>query len=158
MRQGVALRAIALSLSVFIILLDQLTKYWAMTHLMPYESVTVFPMLSWTLAFNSGSAFSFLSEAGSWHMWFFAGFSALVSLSLVIWIVRISSELFTQMLALALILGGAVGNLIDRLRFTYVIDFIDVYYKTYHWPVFNLADSAICMGGVWLAIVWMREK
>jgi signal peptidase II len=158
MRQGVALRAIALSLSVFIILLDQLTKYWAMTHLMPYESVTVFPMLSWTLAFNSGSAFSFLSEAGSWHMCFFAGFSALVSLSLVIWIVRISSELFTQMLALALILGGAVGNLIDRLRFTYVIDFIDVYYKTYHWPVFNLADTAICMGGVWLAIVWMREK
>ncbi|MDX2345318.1 MAG: signal peptidase II [Legionella sp.] len=158
MKKGIALKATAFSLSVFVILLDQLTKYWAMTHLVPYESIAVFPMFSWTLAFNSGSAFSFLSESGSWHMWFFAGFSALISLGLLVWILRISSTLFTQMLALALILGGAVGNLVDRFRFGYVIDFIDVYYKTYHWPVFNVADSAICIGGVWLAILWAREK
>ena len=158
MKKSMTIRVTALSLTVFIVLLDQLTKYWMMTRLVPYESVSVFPMLSWTLAFNSGSAFSFLAEAGRWHMWFFAGFSAVVSLGLMVWIVRISSSLFTQMLALALILGGAVGNLIDRLRFGYVIDFIDVYYKTYHWPVFNLADSAICVGGIWLAILWMREK
>ncbi|MDF1646976.1 MAG: signal peptidase II [Legionellaceae bacterium] len=148
----------ALLLSVLVVLCDQLTKYWAMTHLIPYESVSVFPTLSWTLAFNSGSAFSFLAEAGSWHTWFFLGFSAVVSVGLVIWIIRLETRLFTQMLALALILGGAVGNLIDRIRMGYVIDFIDIYYQTHHWPVFNLADSAICLGGVWLAILWMREK
>ena len=149
---------IALSLSFLIIVLDQLTKYWAMTHLMPYETLAVFPMLSWTLAFNSGSAFSLFAESGRWHLWFFAGFSALVSLGLIAWILRIKSSLFTQQLALALILGGAIGNLIDRLRFNYVIDFIDVYYASYHWPVFNVADSAICLGGIWLAILWVREK
>ncbi|MCH9716333.1 MAG: signal peptidase II [Gammaproteobacteria bacterium] len=151
-------KAIALLLSVFVVLLDQLTKYWAMMHLMPYESVAVFPMFSWTLAFNSGSAFSFLAESGSWHTWFFSGFSALVSIGLIVWIIRLAPKLFTQMLALALILGGAVGNLIDRIRLGYVIDFLDVFYKTHHWPVFNLADSAICIGGVWLAILWAREK
>ncbi len=151
-------KAIALSLSVFVILFDQLTKYWVMMHLVPYESVSVFPMLSWTLAFNSGSAFSFLAESGGWQMWFFAGFSTLVSMGLVVWILRLESRLFTQMLALALILGGAVGNLIDRIRLGYVIDFIDVYYQTHHWPVFNLADSAICIGAVWLAILWICEK
>ncbi|MDF1678201.1 MAG: signal peptidase II [Legionellaceae bacterium] len=151
-------KAIALGLSLLVIVLDQITKYWAMTHLMPYESVAVFPMFSWTLAFNSGSAFSFLAASGGWHMWFFTGFSSLVSIALIIWIMRLESRLFTQMLALALILGGAVGNLIDRIRLGHVIDFIDVYYKTHHWPVFNVADSAICLGAIWLALVWVREK
>lgn len=150
-------RTLAYSLAVFVLLLDQLSKYWAMMHLSPYESQPVFPMFSWTLAFNSGSAFSFLAESGAWHLWFFAGFSALISLGLVIWIARLKEALFCQMLALALILGGAIGNLIDRIRIGYVIDFIDLYYKTHHWPVFNLADSAICIGGAWLAIEWMRE-
>ncbi len=152
------IKATAFSLSVFVLLLDQLTKYWAMTHLVPYESVAIFPMFSWTLAFNSGSAFSFLAESGSWHTWFFSGFSALVSMGLVIWICRIPSKLAIEIFPLALVLGGAVGNLIDRMRLGYVIDFIDVYYKTHHWPVFNIADSAICIGAVWIAILWFREK
>ncbi len=151
-------KAIALGLSFFVIAFDQITKYWAMTHLMPYESVVVFPMLSWTLAFNSGSAFSFLAASGSWHTWFFTGFSGLVSIALVVWIMRLESRFFAQMLALALILGGALGNLMDRLRFGYVIDFIDVYYKTHHWPIFNVADSAICLGATLLALIWLREK
>lgn len=150
-------KAIALSLAVFVILLDQLTKYWAMTHLMPYESVPFLPMLSWTLAFNSGSAFSFLAEAGAWHTWFFVGLSTVVSLGILIWILRLQAHLLTQGLALAFILGGAIGNLIDRIRMDYVVDFIDVYYQSYHWPVFNIADSAICIGGIWLAMLWMRD-
>ena len=147
-------KVFAFFLSLLVIVLDQLTKYWAMTHLMPYESVSVFPMFSWTLAFNSGSAFSFLAESGAWHTWFFIGLIACVSVGLVVWIVRLQAQLLGQMFALALILGGALGNLMDRIRIGYVIDFIDLYYKTYHWPVFNLADSAVCVGGVWLAILW----
>ena len=151
-------KAIALSLSVFVVCCDQLTKYWAITHLIPYASLPVLPMLSWTLLFNSGSAFSFLSETGSWHTWFFSGFSALVSMAIMIWILRMAASLSAQMFALALVLGGALGNLMDRIRFGYVIDFIDFYYKTYHFPAFNLADSAICIGGIWLATVWFFEK
>ena len=145
--------------SVLVVLFDQLTKYWALVYLTPYETKPVFPMLSWTLAFNSGSAFSFLAESGRWHTWFFTGFSVLISLVLVVWIVRMNAaRLFKQAFALALILGGAVGNLIDRVRIGYVVDFIDVFYKTHHWPVFNIADSAICVGAVLLAIEWIREK
>ncbi len=147
----------ALLLSVLVVLFDQLTKYWAMKHLVPYESVAVTSFFAWTLAFNSGSAFSFLAESGGWHTWFFSGFSMFVSIGLVVWILRLESRFFTQMLALALVLGGAIGNLIDRVRMNYVIDFIDVHYKNYHWPIFNLADSAICIGAIWLAILWLRE-
>jgi len=145
--------------SVLVVLFDQLTKYWALAYLTPYETKPFFPGLSWTLAFNSGSAFSFLAESGRWHAWFFTGFSALISLVLVVWIARLNAaRLFKQAFALALILGGAVGNLIDRVRIGYVVDFIDVFYKSYHWPVFNIADSAICVGAVLLMIEWIREK
>lgn len=137
--------------------MDQLTKAWAMKHLIPYDPEVVTSFFSWTLAFNSGSAFSFLAEAGRWHTWFFAGFSTLVSMGLVVWIFRLESRLFGQMLALALVLGGAIGNLIDCIRIDYVIDFIDIHYKTYHWPIFNIADSAICIGAAWLAILWLSE-
>ena len=145
--------------SALVVVLDQLTKYWALVYLTPYDAKPIFPMLSWTLAFNSGSAFSFLAESGRWHAWFFMTFSALVSFVLLVWIVRLNTaRLFKQAFALALILGGAVGNLIDRVRIGYVVDFIDVFYKTYHWPVFNLADSAICVGAVLLAMTWIQEK
>lgn len=145
--------------SALVVLLDQLTKYWALTYLTPYEAKPIFSMLSWTLVFNSGSAFSFLAESGRWHTWFFMSFSVLISLVLVVWIARLNAaRLFQQAFALALILGGAVGNLIDRMRIGYVVDFIDVFYQSYHWPVFNIADSAICVGAVLLAILWIREK
>ena len=146
-------------ISMLVVCCDQLTKYWALTHLPPYEPQPVFSMLSWTLAFNSGSAFSFLADSGRWHAWFFTSFSALISLVLVVWIVRLNAaRLFKQAFALALILGGAIGNLVDRVRIGYVVDFIDVFYQSYHWPVFNLADSAICVGAVLLAALWMRES
>ena len=152
-------KALVFCVSVLVVLCDQLTKYLVLSHLMPYEARPVFPMLSWTLAFNSGSAFSFLADSGRWHAWFFMGFSAIISVVLVVWIVRLNAaRLFKQAVALALILGGAVGNLIDRVRIGYVVDFIDVFYKTHHWPVFNVADSAICIGAVLLAIEWIREK
>lgn len=139
-------------LSVVVILLDQVSKYWAFKTLIPYQPEAMLPMVNLTLAYNTGAAFSFLSGTGDWHRWFFTGFSALMSLVLMIWIIRIPQTARLQLSALSLILAGALGNLIDRMLLGHVIDFIDVYYTHYHWPVFNLADSAICVGAILLLI------
>lgn len=139
-------------LSFVVLLLDQLTKYWAESSLVPYQSESVVSMLNFTLAYNTGAAFSFLSGTGSWHRWFFAGFSVVMSLLLAAWLLRLSSTARLQSLAISLILGGAVGNLYDRAVLGHVVDFIDLYYENHHWPVFNLADSAICFGAFLLLI------
>ncbi len=145
-------------ISIFTLVLDQITKYWALKMLHAYEGVSVMPCLNWTLMFNTGAAFSFLDSAGSWHIALFEGFSLLMSLVIVFWIMRKNTTNSFELLALSLILGGAVGNLIDRFNHGYVVDFIDVFYKTHHWPAFNIADSAITLGGVALLIGWAREK
>lgn len=150
-------KAVAFMLSIGVIFFDQLSKYWAMTHLTPYEPVVCFSMLNWTLAFNSGSAFNFLSRAGEWHAWFFLSFGVIMSGVLIVWIVRLNTHDRLELLALSCILGGALGNLVDRIRFGSVVDFIDVFYQNHHWPVFNLADSAICMGGFLLLIDMIRK-
>jgi signal peptidase II len=139
-------------LSFAVVLMDQLTKYWALYHLIPYQPEPVFPMFNFTLAYNTGAAFSFLSGAGSWHRWFFAGFSVSMSLFLIIWLLRLKPRAILQSLAISLILGGAIGNLYDRVSLGYVVDFIDLYYMNHHWPVFNLADSAICIGAFLLLV------
>lgn len=138
--------------TLLVICLDQATKYWASLDLTPYQPVAIFPMFNFTLAFNTGAAFSFLHNAGEWHRWFFSGFSLVMSIALIVWIVRLPSTARLQLLALSMILGGAIGNLIDRALYGFVIDFIDVYYKQYHWPVFNIADSAICIGAFLLLV------
>jgi signal peptidase II len=139
-------------LSFLVIAVDQVSKYYATERLIAYQFDPVMPMLNFTLAYNTGAAFSFLSGTGAWHVWFFMGFSVLVSLGLVVWMVRLPKQERMQLCALSLILGGAIGNLIDRFKLGYVIDFIDVYYKNHHWPIFNLADSAITVGTVLLVI------
>ncbi|KTD16407.1 signal peptidase II [Legionella jordanis] len=139
-------------LAVLIIVLDQCTKYWAAMTLIPYQPEALMPMLNFTLAYNSGAAFSFLSGTGGWHRWVFAGFSLIMSIVLTLWLVRLPKSAKLQSLAISLILGGAIGNLYDRAALGHVIDFIDLYYKNYHWPVFNLADSAICVGAFFLLI------
>lgn len=139
-------------LSIAILLVDQFSKYWAATNLIPYQPYPLFSMFNLTLAYNSGAAFSFLSGTGSWHRWFFAGFSVVMSIILVVWLVRLPAKAKLQSLAVSLILGGAVGNLYDRAYLGHVIDFIDVYYENHHWPVFNIADSAICLGAFFLLV------
>jgi signal peptidase II len=141
-----------LVLSLIIVILDQATKYWAGTVLIPYDSSSVFSMVNFTLAFNTGAAFSFLSTAGEWARWFFAGFSFLISSLLLLWLIRTPANDKLQSTALAFILGGAVGNFYDRAVNGYVIDFIDVFYKKHHWPIFNLADTAICIGAFLLIL------
>ena len=144
-------------LVLVVIFMDQASKFSASLDLIPYQPKSVLPMVNLTLAYNTGAAFSFLSGAGEWHRWFFAGFSALMSVALIFWIKNTKKDSHLTLLALSLILGGAVGNLIDRAFFGYVIDFIDVYYKHHHWPVFNIADSAICLGAFLMFIDLLRK-
>ncbi|MFY7697925.1 MAG: signal peptidase II [Legionella sp.] len=139
-------------LSFIIVALDQGSKCLMNRWLLPYEPQPIMPMFNLNLAYNSGAAFSFLSNAGEWHRWFFVSFSFIMSAVLIIWMLRLPRQALLQLTAISLILGGAVGNLIDRAWQGYVIDFIDFYYGSYHWPVFNIADSAICLGAFLLCI------
>jgi len=133
-----------------IIILDQIGKWIVLAKLQPGESHFVTPFFNWVLTFNQGAAFSFLSDAGGWQRWFFT----LLALAVSVWIVgmlrRHSSE-FRLSLALTLILGGALGNVIDRIRFGAVVDFVQWHAAGYYWPAFNLADSAITLGAILLA-------
>ncbi len=146
------------ALSILVIILDQTSKYWVESFLTPYKPMPIIPMLNLTLAYNTGAAFSFLSGAGGWHRWFFAGFSLVVSIILMIWLWRTSQNERLQALGISLILGGAIGNLIDRGFNGYVVDFIDVYYTYHHFATFNLADSAICIGAAALVLDLLLHK
>lgn len=133
-------------LSGVVLILDQLSKVWIDTNMSLYQSIPVFPGFSITYAHNYGAAFSFLSDAGGWQRWFFAVLAAGISLGLIIYLKQLKSNETLLAVSLSLILGGAIGNLIDRVLYGYVIDFLDVYYQAYHWPIFNIADSAITVG------------
>ncbi len=133
-------------LSGLVLILDQLSKIWIDISMHLYQSTSVFPGFSITYAHNYGAAFSFLSDAGGWQRWFFAALAAGISIGLVIYLKSLKQDETLLAVSLSLILGGAIGNLIDRVIYGYVIDFLDVYYQAYHWPVFNIADSAITIG------------
>jgi signal peptidase II len=132
--------------------LDQLTKYWADNGLQYNDPVAIFSGLNMTLVYNYGAAFSFLSDAGGWQRWFFIVLSSVVSIVLAFWLYHTPANRRWMACTLALILGGAIGNLWDRASLGYVIDFIDVYYQQWHWPAFNIADSAISIGVAMLII------
>lgn len=133
-------------LSGLTLILDQISKIWIDQTMSLHQSIAIFAHFNITYAHNYGAAFSFLSEAGGWQRWFFAILAIVISISLMIWLKRLKNDETLLAIALSLILGGAIGNIIDRVFYGYVIDFLDVYYQQYHWPVFNIADSAICIG------------
>jgi signal peptidase II len=135
--------------------LDQGTKYLAQQFLELHTPVTVLPFFQLTLTFNPGAAFSFLSEASGWQRWFFSVISLVVSFFLVVWLQRIPRDQRWLPWALALILGGAMGNLWDRLTLGRVVDFLVLYYHDWYWPAFNLADSAISLGAAMLVISFL---
>ncbi len=141
-----------LLISIGIIAFDQLTKFYFNQHLQLGQSVDLLPVFSWTLAYNYGAAFSFLHDAGGWQRWFFAAIALVVCTGLVVWLTRLSANTKFLALAIALLLGGAIGNVYDRISYGYVIDFIHVHYQTWHFPVFNLADCAITVGAIMLII------
>lgn len=139
-------------LACLIVTIDQLTKYWISSVFSYGETLELLPVLNLTLVHNMGAAFSFLSDAGGWQRWFFAIVSLVVSLVLVVWLYRLPARQTLLATALALVLGGAVGNLWDRVVLGYVVDFIDFYYQNHHWPAFNVADAAITLGAVLLIL------
>jgi len=137
-----------LGLSLLALVLDQASKLLIDSTMQLYQSIPLLPFFKLTYVHNTGAAFSFLSEAGGWQRWFFAGLALVISVVIAVWLSRLEKHETLLAAALSLILGGAVGNLIDRLAYGYVIDFLDVYYGTWHWPAFNIADSAITLGVV----------
>ena len=141
-----------LGLSGLIIVLDQLTKVVMSNWLELYQTVAVMPYFNFTLAHNSGAAFSFLAGAGGWQRWFFIVLALVVSAVLVVWLSRLKAAAKMEAIAISLIIGGAIGNVLDRFLHGYVIDFIDVYIGSYHWPAFNIADAAICIGAILLIL------
>ena len=137
-------------LAVTLIAVDQISKWIVLGALQPGDSHYVAPFFNWVLTFNSGAAFSFLSDAGGWQRWFFTALALGISGWIVTLLRRHTSE-FRLSLALTLVLGGALGNVIDRLRFGAVVDFIQWHAAGYYWPAFNVADSAITIGAILLA-------
>jgi signal peptidase II len=133
-------------LSLLVLFLDQISKLAVDETLQLFESIRVFQGFNLTYVRNTGAAFSFLSQAGGWQRWFFAGLALVMSSMMVLWLLRLKSHEKLMGAALSLVLGGAIGNLIDRVAYGYVIDFLDVYYQDWHWPAFNVADTAICIG------------
>lgn len=140
-----------LLLSALVIGLDQLSKALVLDSLVLGQPVPVINrFMNWTLAYNDGAAFSFLQGAGGWQRWIFSALAIVVSAVLVNWLRKTPRGDWRNALPLALVIGGALGNLIDRVRFGHVIDFVDVYWGDAHFPVFNVADSAISVGAVLL--------
>jgi signal peptidase II len=156
MMEKLALRqggSIWLLLSLFVIAADQLTKAIVLDAFKPYVPNEVIPgFLNWTLAFNTGAAFSFLADQPGWQRWLFACLAVVVCVVLIRWLARTPRQDWRTALPLGLIIGGALGNLIDRVRAGHVTDFIQVYYREWAFPSFNVADSAISVGAVLL--VW----
>lgn len=137
-------------LTAFIFLFDQASKLLITTYFVN-ESITVLPVLNIAFAHNLGAAFSFLSSAGGWQRWLFIAIAIIISLFILRMLIKLPRNKNWEACALTLILGGAIGNLFDRVAYGYVIDFIQVHYQDWYFPTFNLADSAITMG----VIIWV---
>ena len=145
-------------LSFTVIIIDQITKYFAVEKLALHEVKSIYEGFNLILIYNEGAAFSFLSDAGGWQRWFLIGVSCVVCVFIVVWMYQSISKSKCLLAGLSLILGGALGNLWDRLSLGYVVDFIEVYYKDLYWPAFNIADSAITIGAILLILdIFLKE-
>ena len=151
--------AIWLLLSAVIFMLDQWTKQLALDGLVYGQPVAFIEgVWNWSLAYNTGAAFSLLSDAAGWQRWFFAALAVGISCLLIVWLFRTARGDWRSAVPFALIIGGALGNLVDRIRFGHVVDFIDWYWDGYHWPAFNIADSAIVGGAIALIVFGFGQR
>lgn len=149
-----------LVLSLLVLVIDQVSKAHFEGTLEMFQQIVVIPdYFSWTLAYNTGAAFSFLADGGGWQRWLFALIAVVVSAVLVVWLKRLDRDDTWLAIALALVLGGALGNLYDRIALGHVIDFILVHWQNRHYfPAFNFADSAITVGAIMLALDMFKSK
>ena len=138
--------------ALVVFLLDQWTKRWASAALSLGEPQHFLAYFNFTLLHNYGAAFSLLSDAGGWQRWFLLAVTSVISVVLLVWLTRLQAQQKLLALSLALILGGALGNLYDRAVYGYVVDFIDWHVNGYHWPAFNIADAGISCGAVLLIL------
>ena len=147
-------------LTALVFVLDQASKWFFESELNLYQQIVVIPdYFSWTLAYNTGAAFSFLADSSGWQRWLFALIALVVSGVLVVWLKRLKPEETWLAIALALVLGGALGNLYDRVVLGHVVDFILVHWQNrWYFPAFNLADSAITIGAIMLALDMFKSK
>ena len=147
-------------LTLLVLVIDLASKVYFDGALQMYQQIVVIPDdFSWTLAYNTGAAFSFLADSAGWQRWLFALIAVVVSAVLVIWLKRLGRNDTWLAIALALILGGALGNLYDRIAYGHVVDFILVHWQNrWYFPAFNFADSAICVGAVMLALDMFKSK
>ncbi len=139
-------------LALLVLVVDQLTKIWVLQRFELGESIQLLPVFNFTYARNYGAAFSFLGDAGGWQRWLFTLIAVVVSIVLSVSLSRLQRAEWKLSLALVLIVAGAIGNLIDRSLYGYVVDFLHVYYQEWHYPVFNIADCAITIGAALL--IW----
>jgi signal peptidase II len=140
-----------IGIALLVIIIDQLTKLVTVNKIAELSSHPITSFLNWVLVYNPGAAFSFLSNASGWQKWFFIGIGS-VAVVVMLWLLIRHASQGIFCFSISLILGGAIGNLIDRFNHGAVVDFIDVYYLQYHWPAFNVADSAITLGTALLII------
>lgn len=145
-------------ISIIAIVLDQWTKTAIVDAMFIGESIQILPFFNLTYVHNYGAAFSFLYDAGGWQRYFLGAIATVVSGVIIWWLYKASKSQVLMCIAFAFILGGAIGNLIDRVLHGYVIDFLDFYVNTYHWPAFNIADSSIFIGAVLLIIDMFINK
>ena len=139
-------------LSLGVIIIDQVTKQIAEAQLTLHSPLNVMPYFDWYLTYNTGAAFSLLADAGGWQRWFFTIIAIVVSAVIVQWIRKLPSDEILTAISLSLILGGAIGNLIDRILLGHVVDFIQVWLGSFAFPAFNIADAAISVGAVLLIL------
>lgn len=149
-----------LPLTLAVIVADQASKLWMLRHFFLFERVRLLPVLDIVLTYNTGAAFSMLADAAGWQRWLFVALALGVSVTLVVWLRRLAAA--TQGLiacGLALIVGGALGNMLDRLRLGHVIDFIHAHWGLHYFPAFNVADSAITVGAALLLLdAWQESR
>lgn len=145
-------------LAALAIILDQWSKHAVMDSITLYQSVQVTSFFNLTHTRNYGAAFSFLSDSGGWQRWFFTIIAIVVSIVIIRWLKATPKAQVMLPIAFSMILGGAIGNLYDRLVYGYVVDFLHLYYQQWHWPVFNIADSAICAGAFLLIVDMFKNK
>jgi len=139
------------------VVIDQITKIWAESALVPGEPVEIFSWFNLVIAYNKGAAFSFLAAAGGWQRYLFLGIAVVAVVVIVLWLQRLPLSERGTAIGLNLILGGAVGNLIDRALHGHVVDFIQWHYSDWYWPAFNIADSAISVGAALIILLSLRS-
>jgi len=145
-------------LSLLLILLDQVTKLLVYGHIKPNNSVVINEFFSLTHVHNYGAAFSFLADQSGWQRYALSGISIIASIAIMVWMYRVAVDQVLKLSALSILLAGAVGNLIDRFFLGFVIDFIDLHYQTFYWPVFNVADILISVGVALLLFSDMKKS